>query len=72
KNARDIVEIGAADMIADSELDDPVFMEKLLRLLTDGTYRERMLQAILSSGRSRARQELAQRIIALVEGRSPK
>jgi UDP-N-acetylglucosamine--N-acetylmuramyl-(pentapeptide) pyrophosphoryl-undecaprenol N-acetylglucosamine transferase len=65
KNASDIVAIGAADMIADSELDEPVFMEKLLRLLTDEAYFEQMKNAAHTSGYSNARSELAKMIVGV-------
>jgi UDP-N-acetylglucosamine--N-acetylmuramyl-(pentapeptide) pyrophosphoryl-undecaprenol N-acetylglucosamine transferase len=67
-NARALVDVGAADLIADCELDDPVFIERLTRLITDGDYREKMRQAMLSLGGSQARQKLAHVIVAMAEG----
>jgi UDP-N-acetylglucosamine--N-acetylmuramyl-(pentapeptide) pyrophosphoryl-undecaprenol N-acetylglucosamine transferase len=68
-NARVLVDAGAADLIADRELDDPVFIERLTRLITDGNYREKIRQATCSLGGSQARQEFAHAIVAMAEGR---
>ena len=67
-NAKSLVDGHAADMLADSELDEPVFFEKLLRLVSDEAYRKSMQEALRSLGNARARQELTRNIIELVSG----
>jgi UDP-N-acetylglucosamine--N-acetylmuramyl-(pentapeptide) pyrophosphoryl-undecaprenol N-acetylglucosamine transferase len=68
-NARILVDAGAAELVADSDLDKPVFIERLKRLIADEGYREKMRQAACSLGGSRARQELARAIVAMAEGK---
>jgi UDP-N-acetylglucosamine--N-acetylmuramyl-(pentapeptide) pyrophosphoryl-undecaprenol N-acetylglucosamine transferase len=65
-NASSLVEAGAALMIADKDLDEPEFTEKLDRLITDKALRETMSAACLAQGSAQARSELAQLVIAMV------
>jgi UDP-N-acetylglucosamine--N-acetylmuramyl-(pentapeptide) pyrophosphoryl-undecaprenol N-acetylglucosamine transferase len=67
-NARQLAETGAALLIADAELDEPVFLESLMRLVSSEEGREQMRQAASALGGSRAREELARLIIAMAEG----
>jgi UDP-N-acetylglucosamine--N-acetylmuramyl-(pentapeptide) pyrophosphoryl-undecaprenol N-acetylglucosamine transferase len=67
-NAQGLVDLKAADMLADSELDEPVFMEKLCRLITDTRYREDMRAAAQGLENAQARQKLTRLIIELVSG----
>jgi UDP-N-acetylglucosamine--N-acetylmuramyl-(pentapeptide) pyrophosphoryl-undecaprenol N-acetylglucosamine transferase len=62
-NARPLVEAGAAAMIADQELDEPVFSELLIRLVTDEAYRASMAEAARSLGGGQAREILARLIV---------
>jgi UDP-N-acetylglucosamine--N-acetylmuramyl-(pentapeptide) pyrophosphoryl-undecaprenol N-acetylglucosamine transferase len=64
-NAQDLVAAGAAELIADAELDSSVFLTKLQNLLLDDAQRERMHEALVQLGTAQARQELARLIIAL-------
>ncbi|MDR1083085.1 MAG: undecaprenyldiphospho-muramoylpentapeptide beta-N-acetylglucosaminyltransferase [Coriobacteriales bacterium] len=64
-NARSLVDAGAAAMLADSELDSPLFIERLTRLVSDADYRADMRSAAASLGKAQARQTLARLIIAL-------
>jgi UDP-N-acetylglucosamine--N-acetylmuramyl-(pentapeptide) pyrophosphoryl-undecaprenol N-acetylglucosamine transferase len=66
-NAQALVTAGAASLLADSELDSPIFVEKLTRLITDEDYRASMRQAASALGGSDARQELARLIVAMAE-----
>jgi UDP-N-acetylglucosamine--N-acetylmuramyl-(pentapeptide) pyrophosphoryl-undecaprenol N-acetylglucosamine transferase len=66
-NAQGLVAVGAAALLADSELDSPVFVEQLTRLVTDEGYRASMRQAASALGGSDARQELARLIVAMAE-----
>ncbi|MCL1847841.1 MAG: undecaprenyldiphospho-muramoylpentapeptide beta-N-acetylglucosaminyltransferase [Coriobacteriia bacterium] len=65
-NARSLVDIGAAEMLADNELDSPVFLEKLTRLLTDESYRTALQISARSLPNAQARADLAQLIMDLV------
>ena len=64
-NAKSLVDAGAADMIADNQLDTPLFREKLERLVSDAAWREAMLASARSLGNAQARQELAALVIEL-------
>ncbi|MDR1421717.1 MAG: undecaprenyldiphospho-muramoylpentapeptide beta-N-acetylglucosaminyltransferase [Coriobacteriales bacterium] len=66
-NARDLVAAKAAYMIADVDLDSPVFVETVEKLLADPGERERMRAALLSSGGATARQDLASLIMDLAK-----
>ena len=64
-NARVLVEAGAADLLADRDLDEPVFMEKLTRLITDEPYRATMRQRASQLPTTQARQTLTAHLIEL-------
>ncbi len=66
KNAGDLVDAGAADMIADKDMDKPIFMDKLLKLLTDDDYLSRMKDCMNKLGYADARQKLTALIIETV------
>lgn len=68
-NAMSLVETGAADMLADRDLDQPLFTQKLTQLVRDEPYRLAMRQHAGESGQTQARQALAQLIIALANPR---
>ena len=67
-NAKSLVDVGAADMIADIELDSPLFAEKLIRLTSDEAYRAELKARACMLGNARAREEMARLIIALASG----
>jgi hypothetical protein len=58
-------------MLADSDLDSPVFIERLTRLITDEDHREDMRQALRRAGNSQARQTLAHLIVEMATGTLP-
>jgi UDP-N-acetylglucosamine--N-acetylmuramyl-(pentapeptide) pyrophosphoryl-undecaprenol N-acetylglucosamine transferase len=58
-NAKVLVEAGAAAMVSDAELDEPVFSELLYRLVTDKPYRDGLCRAAKAAGSHNARQRLA-------------
>jgi UDP-N-acetylglucosamine--N-acetylmuramyl-(pentapeptide) pyrophosphoryl-undecaprenol N-acetylglucosamine transferase len=62
-NARPLVEAGAAAMVADQKLDDPVFSELLMRLVTDDAYRTAMTRAARTLDVGHARETLTRLII---------
>ena len=64
-NARSLVDVGAADMLADKDLDKPLFVEKLMRLIGDAGYRSDMQAAAGKLGNAQARQELARLIVEI-------
>jgi UDP-N-acetylglucosamine--N-acetylmuramyl-(pentapeptide) pyrophosphoryl-undecaprenol N-acetylglucosamine transferase len=66
-NAQGLVDAGAASLIADRDLDKPVFLEQLMRLITDDAYRETMRAASRARGGSQARQMLARLVISMAE-----
>lgn len=72
KNAASLVEIGAAHTITDSQLDEPIFMEKLLALLSDESLREQMVHCASAHAHSRARQTFAKMIIEVACERNKK
>jgi UDP-N-acetylglucosamine--N-acetylmuramyl-(pentapeptide) pyrophosphoryl-undecaprenol N-acetylglucosamine transferase len=67
-NAQGLVDVGAAALLADSDLDNPVFTERLTRLVTDEAYRADMRRAASTLGNAQARQKLTQIIITMAEG----
>jgi hypothetical protein len=69
-NARNLVDAGAALMVADADLDGPAFTEKLERLITDGPLREAMHAACRAQGGAQARVDMARLVIGMVSDRS--
>jgi UDP-N-acetylglucosamine--N-acetylmuramyl-(pentapeptide) pyrophosphoryl-undecaprenol N-acetylglucosamine transferase len=69
-NAKVLVEAKAADMLADCDLDSPLFIERLTHLVTDTVYREDMRRALRQLGSLQARQTLARLIVAMAETQS--
>jgi len=69
-NARNLVDAGAADMIADHMLDAAEFTEKLSRLITDAGYRMAMQASARALGNAHARQELARLVVELASDSS--
>jgi UDP-N-acetylglucosamine--N-acetylmuramyl-(pentapeptide) pyrophosphoryl-undecaprenol N-acetylglucosamine transferase len=67
-NAQGLVDAGAAALLADSDLDNPVFTERLTRLVTDNAYRADMRLAASALGNAQARQKLTRLIVAMAEG----
>jgi UDP-N-acetylglucosamine--N-acetylmuramyl-(pentapeptide) pyrophosphoryl-undecaprenol N-acetylglucosamine transferase len=68
-NARGLAEAGAVEVMADAELDEPLFIERLVHLLIDAELRASMSAAFRALGTPRAREELVGLILAMVENR---
>jgi UDP-N-acetylglucosamine--N-acetylmuramyl-(pentapeptide) pyrophosphoryl-undecaprenol N-acetylglucosamine transferase len=66
-NAQSLVDVGAAALLADSELDTPAFIERLTPFLCDEDYRASLTCAALSHGNAQARQTLARLVVELAE-----
>ncbi|MBM6676843.1 UDP-N-acetylglucosamine--N-acetylmuramyl-(pentapeptide) pyrophosphoryl-undecaprenol N-acetylglucosamine transferase [Olsenella uli] len=63
-NARFLTDAGAAELLPDDRIDDPVFAETLLGLVDDPARREAMRAAALGLGQSRAAAALADEVEA--------
>ena len=64
-NAASLVSVRAAAMLADGELDGPLFMAKLKPFIVDRDYREKMQAAAGLLGSAQARQEFARLVVEL-------
>lgn len=63
-NARFLVDAGAAVLVPDEKIDEPVFSEELLGLVDDPARRERMREAARGLGQARAAAALADQVEA--------
>lgn len=63
-NARFLVDAGAAVLVPDAQIDDPVFSSELLGLLDEPARRDAMREAALGLGQSRAAAALADEVEA--------
>lgn len=68
-NARAYVDAGCAYLVPDAEVEDPVFAERLLRLIDDASERERMRSAARAQNTSDAAAKLADAVIAAANAR---
>ena len=68
-NARAYVDAGCAYLVPDAEVEDPVFAERLLRLIDDASERERMRSAARAQNTSGAAAKLADAVIAAANAR---
>ena len=68
-NARYLVDAGAAVLLADDKIDEPVFAQELLGLVDDSARRERMRAAAATLAQSSAASALADRVEAATRQR---
>ena len=67
-NARYLVDAGAAVLLADDKIDEPVFAQELLGLVDDPARRERMRECARGLGQARAAAALADQVEAVCAG----
>jgi UDP-N-acetylglucosamine--N-acetylmuramyl-(pentapeptide) pyrophosphoryl-undecaprenol N-acetylglucosamine transferase len=70
-NARPFVEAGGANLVADAELDTPLFAETVTGLLADPAQRVEMGLASAALGRRHAAETVAEAVRAAASGRRP-
>ena len=67
-NARFLVDAGAAELVADEQIDTPAFRERLLALLDDPDRRARMRSSAKGLGQERAASALADQVESVARG----